>query len=61
MIRKDRLEEQLLKALTGKILQPAMADYVLERFHEQLQQRMRQIQETTLFSLTHLYPSQSRD
>lgn len=45
MIRKDRLEAQLLHELTGRILQPSMVDYALERFHEQLQQRLRQIRE----------------
>lgn len=45
MIRKDRLEDQLLTGLTSRILQPAMVDFALDAFQLQLQQRLRQIKE----------------
>lgn len=45
MIRKDRLEDQLLAELSGRLLQPAMVDYALQSFHEQLQRRLREIQD----------------
>jgi hypothetical protein len=45
LIRKDRLEDQLLTGLTSRILQPAMVDFALDAFQEQLQQRLRQLKE----------------
>jgi site-specific DNA recombinase len=44
MIRQDRLEDQLLAALTERILQPEMLEYTLQRFSEEVQRRLRQIQ-----------------
>jgi hypothetical protein len=40
MIRKDRLEDRLLTQLTDRILQPAMVDYALQGFQEQLRRRL---------------------
>ena len=45
MIRRDRLEEQLLAGLSDRILQPAMVDFALERFQEQLQRRLRELRD----------------
>ena len=45
MIRKDRLEDQLLTELSDRILQPAMVDYALQGFQEQLQRRLKEIRD----------------
>jgi site-specific DNA recombinase len=45
MIRQDRLEDQLLAGLTERVLRPEMLEYTLQRFSEELQRRLRQIQE----------------
>jgi len=45
MIRKDRLEDQLLTELSDRLLQPAMVDYALQSFHEQLQRRLQEIRD----------------
>jgi Recombinase zinc beta ribbon domain/TrwC relaxase len=45
MIRKDRLEDQLLGELSDRLLQPAMVDYALQSFHEQLQRRLQEIRD----------------
>ena len=45
MIRKDRLEDQLLAELSDRLLQPAMVDYALQSFHEQLQRRLQEIRD----------------
>jgi len=43
MIRKDRLEGQLLAELSDRLLQPAMVDYALQSFHEQLKHSLKEI------------------
>jgi DNA invertase Pin-like site-specific DNA recombinase len=48
MIRQDRLEAQLIAGLTERISKPAIVEYALRRFHEQLQKRLRELQEQTL-------------
>ena len=45
MIRKDRLEDQLLTEISDRILQPAMVDYALQGFQEQLQRRLKEIRD----------------
>ena len=45
MIRQDRLEDQLLAGLTERVLRPEMLEYTFQRFWEELQRRLRQIQE----------------
>ncbi len=45
MIRQNRLEDQLLAGLTDRVLRPEMLEYTLQRFSEELQRRLRQIQE----------------
>ena len=45
MIRQDRLEDQLLAGLTERVLRPEMLEYTFLRFSEELQRRLRQIQE----------------
>ena len=42
-IRQDRLEEQLLAEIEGRILTPEMIAYTLERFAEELQGRLIQM------------------
>jgi hypothetical protein len=48
MIRQDRLEAQLIAGLTERISKPEAIEYALRRFHEHLQQRLRELQEQTL-------------
>ncbi len=43
LIRRDRLEHQLLTGLSDRILKPAMIDFALERFQEQLQHRLQEL------------------
>ena len=43
-IRQDRLESQLLAALEQRILNSRLIDYTLQRFHEELQKRLAEIQ-----------------
>jgi site-specific DNA recombinase len=45
MIRQDRLEEQLLAGLIQKLLRPDMLEYAVQVFAEQLQKRLKEIQE----------------
>jgi site-specific DNA recombinase len=48
MIRQDRLEDQLLAGLTERVLRPEMLEYTFQRFSEELQRRLRQIQEESV-------------
>jgi site-specific DNA recombinase len=48
MIRQDRLESQLIAGLTERVSKSELIEYALKRFHEQLQKRLRDIQEQTL-------------
>lgn len=48
MIRQDRLETQLIAGLTDRISKSERIEYALEWFQEQLQGRLRDIQEQTL-------------
>ncbi len=48
MIRQDRLESQLIAGLTERISKPEVIEYALKRFQEQLQRRLRELQEQTL-------------
>ena len=43
-IRQDRLESQLIAALEERILNSKLIDYTLQRFHEELQKRLAEIQ-----------------
>jgi chromosome segregation ATPase len=43
--RQDRLEEQLLAGLTQKLLRPDMLEYAVQRFAENLQNRLKEIEE----------------
>jgi hypothetical protein len=47
MIRQDRLESQLLAGLTQRILRPEMLEYTLQSFSQELQRRLREIQENS--------------
>jgi site-specific DNA recombinase len=46
-IRQDRLEEQLLGALEQRLANPQMIEYILTRFHDELQKRLVEIQRQT--------------
>jgi site-specific DNA recombinase len=48
MIRQDRLESQLIAELTERVSTSDLIEYALKRFQEQLQGRLRDIQEQTL-------------
>ncbi len=48
MIRQDRLEVQLIAGLTERVSKSELIEYSLKRFQEQLQKRLRDIQEQTL-------------
>jgi hypothetical protein len=43
-IRRDRLEEQLLAALEQRILNAQLIEYILQRFQDELQKRLLEIQ-----------------
>jgi len=43
-IRQDRLEQQLLAALEARILNSQVIEYTLQRFQEELQKRLAEIQ-----------------
>ena len=43
-IRQDRLEKQLLAALEARILNSQLIEYTLQRFHDELQKRLTEIQ-----------------
>jgi site-specific DNA recombinase len=60
MIRQDRLEGQLITGLTERISKPEMVEYALKRFHEQLQERLRELQEQTLKAADSVTAFQSR-
>jgi hypothetical protein len=45
MIRRDRLEEQLLTGLEERVLSPEMIDYAFDRFQVEVQRRLKQIRE----------------
>jgi hypothetical protein len=45
MIRRDRLEEQLLTGLEKRVLSPEMIDYAFDRFQVEVQHRLKQIKE----------------
>ncbi len=45
MIRRDRLEEQLLMGLEKRVLQPEMIDYAFERFQAEVQRRLKEIRD----------------
>jgi DNA invertase Pin-like site-specific DNA recombinase len=45
LIRRDRLEHQLLTGLSDRILKPEMIDFALERFQEQLQSRLQELRD----------------
>src|SRR5262249_54405586 len=46
-IRQDRLEQQIVSALEERILNSQLIDYTLQRFHEELQKRLTEIQRQT--------------
>ena len=48
MIRQDRLEAQLIAGLTDRISRSELIEYALKRFQEELQRRLRDLQEQTL-------------
>src|SRR6185437_7245903 len=48
MIRLDRLEAQLIAGLTERVSKPGVIEYTLKRVQEQLQKRLRDLQEQTL-------------
>jgi len=48
MIRQDRLEAQLIAGLTERISKQEVIEYALKRFQDQLQKRLRELQEQTL-------------
>ena len=48
MIRQDRLEAQLIAGLTERISKTEIIEYALKRFQDQLQQRLKDLQEQTL-------------
>lgn len=48
MIRLDRLEAQLIAGLMERVSKPAVIEYALRRFQEQLQKRLHDLQEQTL-------------
>jgi chromosome segregation ATPase len=48
MIRLDRLEAQLIAGLTERVSKPEVIEYALQRFQEELQKRLRDLQEQTL-------------
>lgn len=48
MIRLGRLEAQLIAGLTERISKPEVIEYALLRFQEELQKRLRDLQEQTL-------------
>ena len=48
MIKQDRLETQLIAGLTERVSKSELIEYALKRFQEQLQMRLRDIQEQTL-------------
>lgn len=45
LIRRDRLEHQLLTGLSDRILKPEMIEFALERFQEQLQRRLQELRD----------------
>ncbi len=45
LIRRDRLEHQLLTGLSDRILNPEMIEFALERFQEQLQRRLQELRD----------------
>jgi hypothetical protein len=45
MIRRDRLEEQLLTGLEERVLKPEMIDYAFERFQGEVQRRLKELRE----------------
>lgn len=60
MIRQDGLEAQLIAGLTERISKPEMIEYALKRFQEQLQERLRELQEETLKAADSVTAFQSR-
>ncbi len=60
MIRQDRLEAQLIAGLTERISKPDMVEYALKRFQEQLQKRLRELQEQTLKAASEVTDLQNR-
>jgi site-specific DNA recombinase len=48
MIRQDRLEAQLIAGLTERITRQDLIDYALERFHEELKRRLKELQDQAL-------------
>jgi site-specific DNA recombinase len=60
MIRLDRLEAQLIAGLMERVSKPAVIEYALRRFHEQLQKRLRDLQEQTLKSADAVQDIQSQ-
>ena len=52
LIRQDRLEEQLISGLVEKVLKPDMLEYVFQRFVEELQRRIRDIEQHSLKAAT---------
>ena len=47
-IRRDRLEEQLLRGLTEKFLKPDVIDYAIQSFQRELNARLKAIQDEAL-------------
>jgi len=45
LIRRDRLEDQLLDGLTNRVLSPAAVDFALKHFQIQLERRMKELRE----------------
>jgi site-specific DNA recombinase len=48
MIRRDRLEEQLLSGLEQRVLKPEMINYAFTRFQTEVQRRLKQIKDEAM-------------
>jgi site-specific DNA recombinase len=60
MIRQDRLEAQLIAGLTERTSKPEIIEYALFRFQEELQRRLKELQEQTLKAAGEVAGRQSR-
>jgi hypothetical protein len=52
LIRQDRMEEQLIQGLTQKVLQPELIDHLFQRFTEELQRRLKGMEQDSLQAAT---------
>ena len=59
-IRRDRLEEQLLKGLTEKFLKPDVIDYAIQSFQRELNARLKTIQDEALMAAGSISDLQSK-